>query len=242
MSKAIAERAEKPHAFRHELKYVISYPEKEQLRSRLSGLLQQDDNASKEGFYKIRSLYFDDFWNSAYDEKLMGVSSRFKYRIRVYNDSDRIIYLEKKIKQGNYISKESARLTRNGVDRILHGDYGFLLKDNQKLCRSFYIALTTDLQRPRVMVDYEREPYVCAAGDVRITFDTNVRAGFWNCDLFDERLPTMNVLDPGLLIMEVKFTELLPNFIRAALPARSSAPMAISKYILGCDRTIYAAR
>lgn len=242
MNSAAVGRTGNPLAFRHELKYVISTPEKEQLKVRLGGLLQQDGNASANGFYKIRSLYFDDYWNSSYEEKLMGVSSRYKYRIRVYDDSDRAIYLEKKIKQGSYIAKESAKLTRSGVDSIMRGDYRFLLSDSQQLCRSFYYACTTELYRPRVMVDYEREPYICAAGDVRITFDTNVRAGIWSLDLFDEQLPTVNVMEPDMLILEVKFTELLPNFIRSALPAHSGPPVAVSKFVLGCDSTIYASR
>jgi len=37
--------------------------------------------------------------------------------------------------------------------------------------------------RPRVMVDYDREPYVFESGEVRITFDKHVRAGFGTFDL-----------------------------------------------------------
>ena len=238
----LADCTETPRAFRHELKYIISTVEKEQLRSRLSGMLQQDSNAQPDGIYKIRSLYFDDYWNNAYYDKLKGINSRYKYRIRIYNDSDRVIHLERKIKQGNYIAKESARLSKNMVVSIMRGEYQPLLRDEQELCRKFYYACTTELYRPRVMVDYEREPYIYPAGDVRITFDTNVRAGLWNLNLFDDKLPTINVLDPDLLILEVKYTELLPSFIQAALPIHSGAPMAVSKYVLGCDRTIYAAR
>jgi hypothetical protein len=228
--------------FRHELKYVISNIEKERLRMRLQGLLHQDENALPAGFYRIRSLYFDDYWNAAYEDKLMGVNYRYKYRIRIYKNSGGDIFLEKKIKQGNYIAKESAQLTRSGVERILQGDYGFLLHDGQKLCLDFYQACMTGLERPRVMIDYEREPYVCPAGDVRITFDMNVRAGFWDCNLFDDALPTFDLMDPGLLILEVKFTELLPDYIRQALPVSSSANVAVSKFVLGCDKIYYAAR
>ena len=41
----------------------------------------------KNGGYLIRSLYFDDYWNSAYEEKESGVLMRKKYRIRIYNYS-----------------------------------------------------------------------------------------------------------------------------------------------------------
>lgn len=229
-------------AFRHEMKYVISNIEKERLGARLRGMLQKDASALPEGFYKVRSLYFDDYWNSAYEEKLMGVERRHKFRIRTYNGGGGDIFLEKKIKQGNYIAKESARLSRSDVESILRGDYAFLLQDGRQLCRDFYLACTMGLERPRVMIDYEREPYVCPAGDVRITFDLNVRAGFWDRSLFDGRMPMFELLDPGTLILEVKFTELLPDYIRKALPVSSGALVAVSKFVLGCDKISYAAR
>ena len=34
----------------------------------------------------------------------------------------------------------------------------------------------TNVMRPRVIVDYEREPWVYDTGTVRLTFDSNVRA------------------------------------------------------------------
>ena len=62
--------------------------------------------------YMIRSLYFDDCYECAYEEKLAGVEARSKYRIRIYNYSDSIIKLECKHKEGQYIHKTSATLTR----------------------------------------------------------------------------------------------------------------------------------
>ncbi|HAN21778.1 MAG TPA: transporter [Clostridiales bacterium] len=224
--------------FRHELKYLINYGDKEIIKTRLGGLIQKDTHA-KNGFYKIRSLYFDDYWNSSYEEKLMGVTSRSKFRIRIYDDSDSVINLEKKIKQGNYINKQNARLTREETEKILVGDYGFLLKHENKICREFYIQCVSNIMRPRVIVDYEREPFIFAVGDVRITFDTDVRASSLEFALFDPKLPTLSVLDPDKLVMEVKFTELLPQMIRKALPSRAAELSAVSKYVLCCEKTNY---
>lgn len=68
--------------------------------------------------------------------------------------------------------------------------------------------------RPRTIVDYEREPWIMDEGTVRITFDTDVRAAVGSYDIFDSTLPALSVLEPGKLIMEVKFTELLPQILR----------------------------
>ena len=83
--------------YRHELKYRISYGEKAVLELRLAPLLQRDAHAGPGG-YLIRSLYFDDCWNSAYAEKDAGILARKKYRIRIYNGSDAVIRLERKKK------------------------------------------------------------------------------------------------------------------------------------------------
>ena len=58
----------KKELFRNEWKYLISVGEKELLRLRMSPFLHLDPHAD-EGGYMIRSLYFDDYWNSAYEEK-----------------------------------------------------------------------------------------------------------------------------------------------------------------------------
>ena len=122
-------RKSKEH-FRHEWKYLINRAEKQLTDLRLRECMQLDPHAG-EGGYMIRSLYFDDYWNSAYEEKEAGILMRKKYRIRIYNYSDRSIKLERKKKHGSYIFKESAPLTCEEVEKILAGDYEFLLKSPQ---------------------------------------------------------------------------------------------------------------
>ena len=228
--------------FRHELKYFITPGDAVILKQRLRTLLHQDKNVDDKGVYKIRSLYFDDYRNSAYEEKMMGIASRKKYRIRVYNDNDKVIRLERKLKQGNVIAKQSALLTREEVEMIIHGQYQSLLKNPQQLCREFYYECTSNLMRPKVIVDYEREPYVYAPGDVRITFDRDVRAALLRHDIFDAHLPAFNVLDPGRVILEVKYTELLPSLIKEMLPQRTSQMLAISKYVMACDKAMFISK
>ena len=96
--------------YRHELKYLISWADKAELTTRMSPVLKLDPHATNGGYF-IRSLYFDDYWNTAYEEKDAGVLLRKKYRIRIYNCSDRSIKLERKKKFGSYIYKETAPLT-----------------------------------------------------------------------------------------------------------------------------------
>ena len=122
---------------------------------------------------------------------------RKKYRIRIYNNNDKFIKLERKKKFGSYIYKESAPLTREEVEKILKGDYEFLLHSPHSLCREFYIECTCNMMRPRTIVDYERIPWILDAGTVRITFDSDVRAAIGSYDIFDPGLPALSVLEPG---------------------------------------------
>ena len=207
----------KEEQFRHERKYLIDLKEKELLTQRFGSILSLDRHAQNGG-YTIRSLYFDDYWNSAYEEKEAGILMRKKYRIRIYNFSDRSIKLERKKKFGQYIYKEAAPLTREEVEKILDGNYNFLLHSPYLLCREFYVECVANMMRPRVIVDYEREPWVYDTGTVRLTFDSNVRAAIGSYDIFDPSLPTLPILQPGKLVFEVKYTELLPQIVMKKQP------------------------
>lgn len=225
--------------FRHEQKYLINYRDYKLIQLRLKELLARDENVTLDGAYTVRSLYFDDYYNDAYHDKYMGVPSRVKYRIRLYNQSESTIRLERKIKYDRYIHKQTALLTKGEFYKILDGEYSFLMEKANALYKIFYHECVSNVLRPRVMVEYEREPYVLDAGNVRVTFDTNIRAGLEGFDLFNDEMPMTEVLDPGMLVMEVKFTEFLPNIIRKLLPHGATDYAAVSKYILCCDKTMH---
>ena len=220
--------------YRHELKYLINYGDKEILADRLKYIASIDSHATETG-YLIRSLYFDDIWNSSYEEKLMGIVTRRKYRIRIYNYSDSHIALECKEKQGHYINKYSTPLTRQETDDIINGRYECLKDREDKLAQDFYRLLRSGMH-PDVIVDYDRLPFVYEAGTVRITFDMHIRAAFNGYDIFDPFLPVYNAMQiPDTLIMEVKFTEFLPDIFRDMVIPHAAAEISSSKYVMCSD-------
>jgi hypothetical protein len=81
---------------RHELKYPLTFIEHQVLRKKLRAVLKLDPNAGPNGCYHIRSLYFDDFKNTALFEKQVGYARRKKYRIRIYNYSANLLSLREK--------------------------------------------------------------------------------------------------------------------------------------------------
>ena len=226
---------QKPLPLRHEQKYYISQGDAAYLSTLLRHTMQRDKHADRNGEYHIRSLYFDDCFNSAMSDKLDGVMHRHKYRIRIYNFSDRIIRLERKSKQGDYISKLSCGISRELAEQIIAGDPYGLETVNHTLIQDVYRMMTTKLLRPAVIVDYVREAYIHPCEETRVTLDKQLRTGYLSSDLFNPQLPTYPCLDQNQVILEIKYNRRFPEYI---LPITSSIPAqrsAISKYTL-CRR------
>lgn len=223
--------------FRHELKYYINYTEMIPLRAKVSSVLKMDKNAVDAQGYNIRSLYFDGLHDHALYDKNNGIFAREKYRIRIYNGSDQVIKLERKSKYGDFISKESAPLSRADYDAILRWQYDCLRERPEPLIQDFYFALQYRAFTPRVIVDYIREAYIYEPGNVRITFDKELRAGINGIDLFDEHIVYEHILYPEQVILEVKFDHFLPYFVRQLVQPERMVRSAISKYVLCRERT-----
>lgn len=218
--------------FRHELKYYINYHDYYTLSAGLRDMIERDPHAGKNGEYTIRSLYFDDFDETALMDKMAGVMSRSKYRIRSYNYSDKVIRFEKKIKEGQYIAKKSIALSRRECDRILAGDCSFLLGREEPLAREIYLEIMLRQLKPVVYVDYEREAYIMDYETVRITFDKNLRSASPLVDMFDKSSPTVPICPPGMMVLEVKFMNTLPDYLRKFIAGMAdNQRQAISKYV-----------
>jgi len=224
--------------FRHELKFYITYVEMFALRSKLSTVLEMDRHSINEEGYNIRSLYFDGLTHHSLYDKNDGIFGREKYRIRIYNESDQIINLERKSKYGDFISKESAKLSRSDYNNILNWDYTCLKERTEPLIKDFYYALQYRQFQPRAIVDYIREAYVYEPGNVRITFDKELRSGINGVDVFDQHIIYEHILYPEQVILEVKFDHYLPDLIRQLLQPERFVRSAISKYVLCRERTI----
>jgi len=217
---------------RHELKYRIDRLQFDVLRKNLAKVLKPDPHMGTAGQYHIRSLYFDDFRNSAFWEKQAGNYRREKYRIRIYNRSDEFIKFERKTKIHNYVLKENVRLAREEADRIIAGDVGFLADSKHKLLRDFYRKVRCDIMRPVAVVEYDRVAYVHPVGNVRITFDTGLRMGLAPISFFDCNVCTMSIVKESDVVLEIKYDDVLPLFICGLFPDTIRLRSAIGKFVM----------
>ncbi len=214
--------------FRHEWKHEINVSDMITLRHRLQAVMQPDEHAVN-GKYEIRSLYFDNLADKALREKLDGVNIREKFRMRYYNEDASLIHLEKKSKRGNLGTKESAFLTSEEPQAIINGCYDWMGQHENSLVQELYRKITIQGLRPKTIVDYTREPYIYAPGNVRVTIDYNIRSGLFCTDFLDVRCPTVPVADSPI-ILEVKWDNWLPDIIRDAIQLRDCHTIAFSKY------------
>jgi len=218
------------HEYRHEYKHSINLMDYYCLRLRLQAVAMPDPHADSQGRYHIRSLYFDNADDKALREKLEGLPNREKFRIRLYNGDGSVIRLEKKSKLNGLGNKQSAALTREQAGQILRGDIRWMAASGQPLLVEFYGKLQFQQLRPRTVVDYWREPYIYPFGNVRVTFDSDLRTGLYGTDLFDSALPTVKVGDPGTLLLEVKYDAFLPDVVRDVIQTGTRRSAAYSKY------------
>jgi hypothetical protein len=215
--------------YRHELKFSVTAAQYLLLRNRLKTVMKPDPHADSDGRYRIRSIYFDNVNDKALREKIDGVKYREKFRIRWYNDNFSYIVLEKKIKNKDLCLKLEAPLTLAQCRSILDGDIGWMMESDQELIRELYCKMKGQGLRPRVLTSYMREPYVYKAGNVRITFDWDVRTSLYSGKLLDS--PTdISAAEPGDMILEVKYDEYLPDIIKALLQTGFLRQTAFSKY------------
>ena len=224
--------------FRHEYKFVLSISQSLILRERIAGIMDRDDNIGASGSYEIRSIYFDDYDNRCYMQNEAGTDPRSKYRIRSYNASDDRIVLEKKIKQNGMTRKQQQILTKEQYHMLLTAsgaEIGMCFHENPPLVQELLACRQLRQLEPKVIVVYERTPFIEPAGNVRVTFDDGISSAKDLDGFFEPELHRRPVMPAGKTLMEVKFDEFLPSYIKEALEIGRLTQTTFSKYYL-CRR------
>lgn len=222
--------------YRHELKYLCNLTDIPVLESRLKGITRLDAHVGEKGYYHIRSLYFDDYHNTCYKMNEAGVDSRMKYRIRIYNCSEKQITLEKKIKLHGMTRKVSAPLNKEQCGQLLQGKLLSMKQEEfetyPELLKEFLVWMASRNGRPKVIVAYDRVPYIYKQGNVRITVDKNIQSSKDFTRFFEQDMQKCPILPKGKVLVEVKYDEFLPSFIKERLEIGKLRQTTFSKYYL----------
>ena len=218
--------------FRNEIKYLCAQEQLIRLKQRILGCgCRADSHAGADGTYVIRSVYFDDYSDSCYWENINGDNPREKYRIRIYDGAKSIIKLECKRKEGSKIHKDSCTITEEECMAFLGGKVP--LRDSQSpLFNKFSMLVSGRGFRSKVIVEYERAAFVYPVGNVRITFDRYISSSTQFDCFLKKNIRKRPVMPLNRHILEVKFDELLPDFIYNSLQLSGLQRTAYSKYAI----------
>ncbi len=216
---------------REEKKFLISLEEFRNKSHYLDGLMIQDEHNGIDG-YIIRSLYFDTVYDDDFFEKLDGIETRRKIRLRIYDPKHDFAMLEIKQKQGPSQMKRSLRMSRKDAEALIDGRYDVLLGYPEEFAKECYALMQYKCYRPKTIVQYNRKAYIAKENKIRITFDNNIVANEANLDLFSPNLVMYPVLDKFNVVLEVKFNGFLLDYIRQFINSINKSELSVSKYAL----------
>ncbi len=218
--------------YRAEEKFLISEGQIQLFAAKLKTVMKPDMNQTGTA-YTIRSLYFDDIYDSCMQENESGVDQRYKLRIRTYDASAERLYLENKEKLRGYTKKSRNIITRDECQQVMLGTS--LPFDRQRtVVNKLSLDMKTAYMRPKVIIEYERTAFVHPLGNVRITFDQNITASAFCEDfLLENTRGKIAILPKGMHILEVKYDQFLPEYIAQLLEDGQLVQTAFSKYYLG---------
>jgi len=216
--------------WRHEDKYLLSQGQIALLRCRLNGLMKSDANVDESGQYHIRSVYFDDINHSCFHDNKSGTDPREKYRIRIYNRDNLHIKLELKRKRQGLSNKQSCQITLEQCHALINNKIPELDAQSPELLVKLCYLMQAKHYHPVTITDYNRIPYVYPTGNVRITFDYDIASSNYVTRFLDEVIPRRLIMPSGQHMIEVKWDEVLPDYIRQTLQTDGIYKKAFSKY------------
>lgn len=233
----------KTEFLRYEFKYLLQNDLRKAVEEELGHFMDFDPfvQAQPDRKYFVRSLYFDDPFNTAFYEKIDGMLSRKKFRLRTYSQTptdQTPIFLEQKGRHNNLVVKVRTPLGKvancdiaNQTEHISslimrHAEKGFVLDRFQ------YDYFKKSI-RPIALIDYSRRPYISRLdAEFRLTFDDNLFATPAST-LWSDQESGRKLCVPGYTIMEVKFRYHMPAWFHAVVQSFNLVRVSISKIVCG---------
>ncbi len=218
--------------YRHEYKYVCTAVDMAYVKNAVNSIMELDSHAKEQGEYLVRSLYFDNYYDSCYYDNLYGHEPREKFRLRIYNADSTHINLEIKKKQKGKVKKESCILDYSICQQILLGDNLDIRASDSPVYKKFYLQYHSEFLRPKIIVEYDRVPFIYRDGNVRVTLDKNIRSSNQCKKFFSNDIFARPIMEKNNHLLEIKFDEYLPDFINQLIENEKFKQTTFSKYFL----------
>jgi hypothetical protein len=224
-------------ARRMELKYLIDRTTRTALEQDLSALMHPDPYADPDGYYLVRSVYFDTPDYLLYHEKRAGAARRHKLRVRTYGEPQETdcVRLEVKSRYNDFIHKITVDLPRDDylevepsiLRRILPPQW---LLDDPEVSKEFFRLQKQYNMEPKTLVQYRRQAFertdLCR---VRANFDDQIVASR-NLELLSPLRGARRLLQYGHAVFEIKADGVLPYWMHTLITKYDLQTQAVSKY------------
>ncbi len=233
------------HFARFEFKYILRLEKRLAVEEELKYFLQFDpfvvDRPGNR--YTVRSLYYDDSSYSAFHDKIDGLHSRYKFRIRTYttDPADKVpMFIEIKGRHNNLVFKNRAPINRDGADwsRLRGSALGHAILEHTAIdpvVDHFRFDLLRKRLKPVALIDYQRRPYLSKYDPTfRLTFDEALSARNTDC-VFPSASSSARKILAGYTVLEVKFRHHLPSWFHRIIQSYELQRVSISKICAGME-------
>ena len=225
---------------RYEFKYYLNNSISKQIENEAKHFMSYDDFAVNlpDNQYFVRSLYYEDNSFSNFFEKVDGIKSRRKFRIRTYGNSlnkNLPIFLEIKGRHLERTFKKRTAIDSKHLELFLNSEQNSKLLEiypNNSIINDFVFDSIKKKIKPCVLVDYKRRPYINNFGlYFRLTFDSNIVSSKSKILFYKKSTPLE--CKSGYTILEVKFDRSIPAWFHRIIQSYSLTRKSISKFVLG---------
>ncbi len=212
---------------RHEQKYILTPQQKTAILGSMTSHMIPDGY----GRTTIRNVYFDTENYRLIRRSIEAPVYKEKLRIRHYGTvlPDDPVFVELKKKSQSVVYKRRIMMPEKTAAEWLCGEGG--LPVQAQIAKEIHYF--RDLYRPlkrTVFLAYEREAYCDpGGGDLRITFDENVRARTTDLTALAGDQGTC-LLEDGLVLMEIKTAGAIPVWLTGTLSGMKLYKTSFSKY------------
>jgi len=225
---------------RFEMKYIMNESTSKLLKNEISNFMIYDGFAIKEGKYFVRSLYFDNKINSNFKEKVDGIRSRHKFRIRTYSKNfDSPIFIEMKGRENKRTYKARHKIEKENLNLFYNRNNHIELKKiypNNNLIEKFIFDCYKKDLAPKLLVDYNRMPFINKSGlYFRLTFDNDI-VSLENSKLFSNTsYKNWKECLAGYTILELKFDSSIPSWFQRIIQNYQLQLRSISKFVIAAN-------
>jgi VTC domain len=238
---------------RREYKYLIDEDTAERIRRYIAGFCAVDEYAAKTGGrYLTDTLYLDTPNLHSYHATMEDAGDRYKLRIRTYPSmgSGGPVFFEVKRRVSESIIKTRGSFVGDWARLLEVCDPDILAQVSPRnrpaidnfICHFHYMPY-----RPSALVRYEREPFFSTVDDyARVTFDRSLSfqrstemtmiPAHEQWTYVDDAVSQRGIFyDHSAVLLELKFTSVVPNWMRRMVHSLDIPRLAFCKYTRSID-------